>query len=130
MRAERRILDGGTIEVRTAIGTTQAALWDGLVIEKGRRVNIPIAWISEAGPVDLSTGYTASLVVDDGDEVVLTLTQAAGITLAAGIPNISLGITAAASAAMTWRRGYYLLTLTHTASLTAVRLLEGACRVA
>lgn len=125
--------DGGILELVTRLGTNRAACWDGLVIEQGRRLNIPVAWSDERmGALDLSSGYTAQFQVRtqrDTGSALLSLTHSSGITLAAAAPNITIAITAAQSAALTFSRAWYELAVTHTASTTVQRLLHGACEL-
>ena len=127
-------LDGGVLELRTRIGTIEAYTWDGFVLEQGRRVVLRLAWVDEqGGAIDLSSGYTAALhiraVRDSSTTALLSLTQASGITLAATKNNITIEVTAAQSAALTFGRAFYELTVTHTATSTVFRLLQGACRL-
>jgi len=133
-RTSGKWLDGGVLELRTRIGTIEAYQWDGLVIEQGRRVMLRLAWVDEqGGAIDLSSGYTAAMhirtVRDSATAALLSLTHASGITLAATKNNITAEITAAQSAALTFGRAFYELTVTHTATSTVFRLLQGACRL-
>lgn len=129
---QKKWLDGGVLELRTRIGTVEAAQWDGLCIEQGRRVVLRLSWVDEqGGPLDLSSGYTADFQIrtrrDTSTSSLLTLDESAGITLGASGANIAIEITAAQSAALTFSRAYYELTVTHTGTSTTQRLLHGAC---
>lgn len=131
-RTATKWLDGGILELRSRIGTIEAAKWDGLVIEQGRRVVLRLAWVDEkGGAIDLSSGYTAIMQIrtarDTTTSSLLSLTQASGITLGSGRQNITVEITAAQSAALAFARAYYELTVSHTATSTVFRLLHGAC---
>ena len=127
-------LDGGILELRTHSGTNRAYVWDGLVIEQGRSVYIPISWVDErAGAIDLSSGYTANFQIrtarDTTATALLSLTQASGVTLGAASPNIIVRPTSTQTTALTFSRAWHELTVTHTASGTVHRLLHGACEV-
>lgn len=127
-------LDGGILELRTHLGTNRAYCWDGLVIEQGRSLYLPLAWADErAGAIDLSSGYTATFQVrtarDSTTSALLSLTHASGITLGAASPNVIVRATTAQTAALTFSRAWYELTVTHTASGTVQRLLHGACEL-
>lgn len=130
-RTHGKWLDGGVLELRTHYGTVEAYQWDGLCIEQGRRVVLRLGWVAETGGLDLSSGYTADFQIrttrDTSTSALLSLDESSGITLGSGNQNITIEIAAAQSAALTFSRAYYELTVTHTASSTAMRLLSGAC---
>lgn len=133
IRTQGKWIDGGILELSTHVGTIEAYRWDGLCIEQGRRMVLRLGWVAESGTLDLSSGYTADFQIrttrDTSTSALLALDESSGITLGSGNQNITVEITAAQSAALTFSRAYYELTVTHTASSTAMRLLCGACEV-
>jgi len=129
-------LSGGILELCTRQGTNRAYTWGGLVIEQGRTMNLLISWEDERGSaLNLASGYTAAFQVRSqrgASTALLSLTQGSGITLGAGVqgsPNIVVRPTAAQTAALTFSRAWYELAVTHTASSTVQRLLQGACQL-
>lgn len=102
-----------------------------LVIEQGETALRTITWEDEDGAnPDLSSGWTASLVVSDrvGGTSLLELTEGSGITLAAdGVVEVEF--SAVQTAALTAGDGYWHLDLTRTATGRVYRILKGVARI-
>ena len=100
-----------------------------LKLIKGADFTLYVTWWNAPNqPVDLSAGYTAAFTVryESGGTVLVTLTQAAGIALAATQPTLTITRTAAQTAAYTWGpRAQYALTVTGIASGVVTPLLTG-----
>ena len=102
-----------------------------LIIEQGASAIRNVTWTDEDGNTpDLSTGYTAELVIADDYETAaaLTLTDSSGITLGAS-GSIVFSITATQSAALDAGAYVWRLDITHTASGRVDRILKGPCLV-
>lgn len=100
-----------------------------LIVNKGETLELPITYKDEAGqPIDL-TGYAARLQVrerHDSQAVLLELTtENGGITIDGPAGTLTLHLSAAASAALTWERGVYDLEIVSPSGVVT-RLLEGS----
>ena len=119
-----------------AVGRTQAALADpDFVIEQGATFNIAIRYIDDSRElVDLSSGYTATWRVKHtrgASAVLVELTESSGITLGGATSassNLALTLSASATAALDFVRGFHELVLTK-ASGPSIRLFEGAIQL-
>ncbi|HXH24529.1 MAG TPA: hypothetical protein VNI78_04720 [Vicinamibacterales bacterium] len=103
-----------------------------LEILQGETLVKPMTWYDEAGqPVDL-TGYTARMQARErhGSPTVLLelTTENGGIQLGGPSGTITLSMSAAQTAALTWRRGVYDLELVSPAGVVT-RLIEGVITV-
>lgn len=133
LTARAQISDDGVLEITTNVGTNAPASYP-LTITAGADWSLKVTWFdAPSSPVDLSSGYTAAFTVYDepGGTALVSLTQAAGITLASGQPNLTVALTAAAIAAYTWGpRAWAVLTVTTggvaRALLSAPVVLRGA----
>lgn len=117
-----------SIAITRTLNSLAAGLFD-FTIDQGATNTLRITWFDEEViPVDLSAGFTAMLQIrltGDAATTLLSLTQASGITLAAAEPTITVAITSTQSAALTFTRAVYDLTITQTSGTVVTRLLEG-----
>lgn len=102
-----------------------------LEIEKGATFQKTIIWKDSTGTVIDLTGYTARMDVREDfysvNPAIALTTENGGIVITALEGKIALNITAAATAALTIKKGVYDLELVNGAVVT--RLLEGRIRV-
>lgn len=105
-----------------------------LEVEQGATFTLPVTWREPTidgvqGAVrDLSSGWTAALKVrpkKGSSTVLLSLTQAAGIALAATAPNITITITDTQTTSSITQSGVYDLELTRTSDGRVFRVLQG-----
>lgn len=102
-----------------------------MILEQGASLVRTVTWTDENGSnPDLSTGYTASMVISDswGSTALLSLTHSSGLTLAAA-GLITITITPAQSAALAAQEAVYHLEVHHTSSDKKDRLLKGTFKI-
>jgi hypothetical protein len=114
-------------------GTATVLPWEcDLLIARGADWLLNVTWSDTGGqPVDLSSGATATFTIENpaGGTPVVSLTEAAGITLGAGSPppNIAVLLTATQIAALTFVRSRYQLAVTIGGTTTL--LVSGLARL-
>lgn len=94
---------------------------------RGMNLSVPSVWRDTLGALIDFSGYTARMMIrptKDSDTVLVSLTQADGITLGGAAGTIVIARTAAQTAAYTFNRGEYDLEVIDGAGLVT-RLLEG-----
>lgn len=103
-----------------------------LTIFQGASLSLPLVWKDSAGVVVNITGYTARLHVRQSIEDVATLltltTENGGIVVDGPAGKITLTMTAAATAALTFTSGVYDLELIAAGGVVS-RLLMGKVKV-
>lgn len=103
---------------------------DAIKIPKGGDWRYPVTWYQEGdSPADL-TAASATFTVrtePSGGTLLLALTEGAGITLGSGQGNVLMALGTAATAALTFARGWAQLTVLKSGR--ALRLFEGFCDV-
>jgi hypothetical protein len=103
-----------------------------LTIYQGATLSLPLTWRLSGGAVTDLVGCTARMQVRptvDSEDVLLSLTtENNGIVLAATAPNLVLQMSAAQTAALTWRAGVYDLEVAFPNGVVR-RLLEGGAAV-
>ena len=82
-----------------------------LKIRQGKTLSLEITWSDEDGAVVALSGYSARLQIRETLVATAFLVEMTdengGIALADTAPNITLSLSATATAAMTWKRGVY-----------------------
>lgn len=111
----------GTLTVTTRKGLTLPAWWEGLEIQQGSSLYLPINVIDgdTSEPWALAT-YTARLKVKSAygaTASIESLTHADGITLASTLPNVLVQRTGAQTAAYTFTGGVFDLELIDASSV-------------
>jgi hypothetical protein len=121
--------EGLIIKTRsTTVLPARLAPRDALKITKGASWGLKVTWRLDDDPRDLSSGWTAAFTIASAPDAAaqLTLMGGSGITLGASNQNILLAVTAVQTAALSFVRGYAVLTLTET-GVAVTRLFEGPC---
>ena len=117
------------IQIQTSVLRVNPGRLDFDIIQ-GQDLALPLIWVDDQeAEVDLSSGYTAALKIkvhSDSTTTIDSLTQADGITLAAAGVNITIGRTAAETAAYDFVRAVWDLEVTLTASGVVRRLVGGS----
>ena len=116
------------VVVTTYGAVTEPARYDW-TLSAGATLSLPLTWMDgeTAQAMDLGLGYTAVLTARDTPTATpaLTLTDADGLSLASGSPNITVQRTAAQTTAYTgWLRVRYDLFVSRTGAETT-HLLTG-----
>lgn len=129
LRATGEITPASGIVVTTDTATVLP--WEcSLVIPQGASWLLNVTWQgADKQPKDVSTGYTAAFVIENpaGGTALVSLTQVAGITLAATMPNIVIALTAAQVATLSFVQSRY--TLAVTTGTTTTGLMAGLVRL-
>jgi hypothetical protein len=102
-----------------------------MLVEHGASYVLGLTWEDEDGNnPDLSTGYTASMIVSDswGSTELLELTESSGLTLAAS-GSVTVTITPAKSLALPVGENVYHLEVIKTSTGKKDRLLKGKLTV-
>jgi hypothetical protein len=114
--------------------TTPLAADYELAIDQGATFERTVEWHDADGAVVDLTGYTAAFGIYAsrtsaalGGAALLSLSEAAGLTLGGTAGTIDIELTAAQTAGLTFLTGYYLLKLTLSGTVT--RLMEGTARM-
>ena len=120
----------GDVTIKTWPGVNVAADLGEIAIQQGADFTLNITHLDGTlAPVDYSSGYTASLVIEqqhDSSTAIATLTQADGITLGSGANNIVIARTAAQIALWsTFVRTIWRLVTVRTTGTVTTRLAEG-----
>jgi len=117
--------DGG-IKVQRGT-TTQLPGFRDIEIIQGSSWTLPVSVISpgQSTPMNLST-YTAQFIAraGAGGSAYISLTESAGITLATSGTNLTVALTAAQTAALSFTRAQYELNVT-SASTVTIPVLSG-----
>ena len=120
----------GDVTISTWPGVNVAADLGEIAIQQGSDFTLNITHLDGTkAPVDYSSGYTASLVIEqqhDSATAIATLTHSDGITLGSGANNIVVTRTAAQIALWsTFVRALWRLVIMKTSTTTTTRLAEG-----
>ena len=100
-----------------------------IYIEQGATLSLPIVWKDSSGTVINITGYTARMQVRqsvNSSTVLLSATTENGkLVIDGSLGKVTISLSAADTAAITWHTGVYDLELVSSGGVVT-RLLEGA----